>query len=123
MTVPANDAGEKLANVNSHPVTIGTMDSVLAYIQAHLGDDPSAAGAGAGTGDVGAASLAKAEADMLHLQTLLLKQSDDIESQQQARQLQACTEQWRHRTDSQPAKTTRVRWTSSLFAPCEAEQV
>ncbi|KAK5655815.1 hypothetical protein OQA88_5353 [Cercophora sp. LCS_1] len=66
--VPAHKAGQRLGDKSSHPVTVGTtpLDAVLAYIRAHKDS----------TTDV--------EDDILHLETLLLRQEDDIDNQQEA---------------------------------------
>jgi hypothetical protein len=68
ITVPAHDAANKLADATSHPITVGTtsVDAVIAYVRAHTGTDSAT------------------ETDILHLDTLLLKQDDDIDSQQEA---------------------------------------
>ncbi|KAK3939530.1 hypothetical protein QBC46DRAFT_437333 [Diplogelasinospora grovesii] len=68
LTVPAHTAAQKLADPSSHPVTVGTtpIDAIIAYVRAHTG------------------TSTETETDILHLDTLLLKTDDDIDSQQEA---------------------------------------
>lgn len=80
IAVPANAAAVKLADPLSHPVTVGTtpLDAVLAYLRAHQSDTAQTKLSPADQ------SLKEAEANILQLQTLLLKQEDDVDSQQEA---------------------------------------
>ena len=80
LKVPANDAGKKLADADSHPITVGTtaLDAVLAYVRAH--HDTTATT----TGQVRDAALEETENDILGLETLLLSQEEDVDSQQEA---------------------------------------
>jgi hypothetical protein len=68
IAVPAHDTANKLADPDSHQLTVGTtpVDSVVAYVRAHAGKENAT------------------ETDIQHLDTLLLKQDDDIDSQQEA---------------------------------------
>lgn len=75
---PAAKAAKKLANQDSHPVTIGTtpLDTVMSYVRAYndgkkQADDPDPV-------------LEQTQVDLLHLETLLLSQEDDIDGQQEA---------------------------------------
>ncbi|GAW19372.1 hypothetical protein ANO14919_088580 [Xylariales sp. No.14919] len=85
--VPAHEAARKLADPNSHPVTVGTtpIDAILAYIRAHRG------------------SATETEVDLLNLETLLLKQEDDIDSQQEALDMLAAN-------NYLPAKDNGSQW-------------
>lgn len=86
--VPAHEAGEKLGDLHSWPVTVGTtpIDAILAYIRAHSGGKPT------GT-----------EADILALETLLLKTEDDQDSQQEALDMLTAH-------NFQPARDSGTHW-------------
>jgi hypothetical protein len=81
--VPGDDAGQKLANPDSHPLTVGTtpLDAVLAYVRAHR---QQASGPSKSRSGLDESDLSQTEADILSLETLLLKQADDVDSQQEA---------------------------------------
>jgi len=97
-TVPANDTAKRLADKNSHPVTVGTtpLDAVLSYIRAHAG------------------STTAVEDDILHLETLLLKQEDDIDSQQEALDMLTAN-------NFKPAQDNGTHWYFSVTAPNAAQ--
>lgn len=94
ITVPAHDAGKKLGDKDSHPVTVGTtpLDAVLAYIRSHEG------------------STTEVEDDILHLETLLLKQEDDIDSQQEALDMLTAN-------NFKPSQDNGYRWHFSVMPP------
>ncbi|CAK1364568.1 unnamed protein product [Cercospora beticola] len=81
LTLPSAHAAKKFANPKSHPVTVGTtpLDSVLSYVRAY--NDSLKQGGARDT------ALDKTESDLRHLETLLLKQEDDIDSQQEAQDM------------------------------------
>jgi len=88
ISVPAHDAARKLADPQSHPVTVGTtpLDAVLAYIRSHAG------------------TATEAEEDILHLETLLLKQEDDLDGQAEALDMLTAN-------NFQPAQSSGSHWT------------
>lgn len=79
--VPANRAAQKLSDPFSHPVTVGTnsLDAVLAYLRAHQDELKAQTGE-----NIDKSDLKNAEANILLLQTLLLKQDEEIDAQQEA---------------------------------------
>ncbi|KAI1129984.1 hypothetical protein F5Y10DRAFT_290228 [Nemania abortiva] len=93
INVPADIAGQKLADKDSHPVTVGTtpLDAILAYIRSHSG------------------STTPVEDDILHLETLLLKQEDDIDSQQEALDMLTAN-------NFKPTQESGVHWHFSVTA-------
>ncbi|KAI1194795.1 hypothetical protein F5X97DRAFT_346288 [Nemania serpens] len=93
--VPAHEAARKLADPNSHPVTVGTtpIDAILAYIRAHKG------------------SATETEIDLLNLETLLIKQEDDVDSQQEALDMLAAN-------NYLPAKDNGSQW---YFSAAQAD--
>lgn len=92
--VPAHQAARRLGDKNSHPITVGTtpLDAILAYIRAHSG------------------STTSVEDDILHLETLLLKQQDDIDSQQEALDMLTAD-------NFRPSQDNGSKWHFSVMPP------
>ncbi|KAF7192543.1 hypothetical protein HII31_06134 [Pseudocercospora fuligena] len=129
MKQPAAAAARKLSNKDSHPVTVGTtpLDSVLSYVRAYNdakreeGDRDSA--------------LEQTQIDLLHLETLLTKQEDDIDAQQEARDMlsannfepfQDSGSSWNFSAAeaSQSSSTTSKKSaTSKLFEPIASQRL
>ncbi|KAF2403812.1 hypothetical protein EJ06DRAFT_579746 [Trichodelitschia bisporula] len=96
--VPANDAGLKFGDKSSHPVTVGTtaLDAVLSYVKAHHEETKTQS-------TPSDKELDKTEADILLLDTLLLKQEDEIDAQQEALDMLSAN-------NFQPAKDSGTHW-------------
>ncbi|USW53093.1 hypothetical protein Slin15195_G064120 [Septoria linicola] len=103
---PSADAAKKFANAKSHPVTIGTtpLDSVLSYVRAY--NDSLKQGGSRDT------HLDETQADILHLETLLLKQEDDIDSQQEAHDMLSAK-------NFEPCQDSGSFWSFSAAVPRE----
>lgn len=100
VNVPANDAAQKFANKLSHPVTVGAtaLDAVLAYVRAHQEELKTAKNLPADD-----AEIENIEADIILLETLLLKQADDVDSQQEAIDMLSAN-------NFQPAEDSGCHW-------------
>lgn len=109
ISVPADEAAEKFTNPKSHPVTVGAtpLDSVLAYVRAHQSELDAA-------GVPSDSTLRATEADILHLETLLLKQDDDAESQQEALDMLSAN-------NFKPAQNSGSHWSFSAASPTNGQ--
>lgn len=121
VTIPANNAAKKLSNPQSHPITVGTtpLDAILAYVRSHLAEEDAA-------GIPATSDLRTTETDILHLETLLLKQDDNIDAQQEARDMlssnnfqpaQDNSGHWSFAAASATGEQTTTSRTTEIFTP------
>ena len=121
VTIPANDAAKKLSDPQSHPVTVGTtpLDAILAYVRSHLAEEDIA-------GVPATSDLRTTETDILHLETLLLKQDEDVDAQQEALDMLSANNfqpaqdnggHWSFSAASAPGKPTTTSRTTDIFTP------